>query len=96
MDDIFSAKRVLQNALQAIAIRDNFQFKIVKSNNDFLVVQCIVENCQWFLRACRYGEVGNDSWVITRFDSDHTCSLDIVLVDHKDFIKRKNSIDGSQ
>lgn len=103
IDDMFSSKDVL-NAMQDIAIKDNIQYQIVKSNKEVLVLSYLIDECQWSFRACSIANDDNSTWIITRFDHELSCSLDIVLSGHiqitfhiiKECIKKKISIDGSQ
>lgn len=95
----FRGKHNLQNALRSIALRDNFQFKIVKSNPKLLIVRCVVDNYQWFLRAFQFGEETN-IWIVNKFIQDHIYSREIVLNGHrqatfsiiKEYIKGRISI----
>lgn len=81
INNMFRSKEVLLNVMRAIAIRDNFQFQTIKSNKQVLVLSCLVDG--WSLRACLIGDDGNFTWIIRRFDHDHSCSLDIVFSGHK-------------
>ena len=102
--DMFSTKSLLKQSVQAIALRDNFQYVTVKSNKQVLILQCVNEDCQWSLSAscCYHGD--RTLWVLTRFDHEHTCSIDVPLTDHrqatftviKDLIKNKISLAGSE
>ncbi|KAA0060121.1 protein FAR-RED ELONGATED HYPOCOTYL 3-like [Cucumis melo var. makuwa] len=102
VQDMFSTKSLFKQYVQAIAIRDNFQYVIVKSNKEVMILQCAIENCKWSLRAscCIHGD--RSLWVLTRFDSEHTCLVDVPLSDYrqatftvtKDLIKNKISLAG--
>uniref|UniRef100_A0A9I9EKN5 Protein FAR-RED ELONGATED HYPOCOTYL 3-like n=1 Tax=Cucumis melo TaxID=3656 RepID=A0A9I9EKN5_CUCME len=78
------------------------EYVTVKSNKEVMILQCAIRNCKWSLRTscCIYGD--RSLWVFTRFDSEHTCSVDVPLTDHrqvtftviKDLIKNKISLAG--
>ncbi|TYK08435.1 protein FAR-RED ELONGATED HYPOCOTYL 3-like [Cucumis melo var. makuwa] len=65
VQDMFSTKSLFKQYVQAIAIRDNFQYVIVKSNKEVMILQCAIENCKWSLRAscCIHGD--RSLWVLT-------------------------------
>lgn len=82
IDDMFWSKEVLLNAIWAIAIRDNFQFQTIKSDKQVLVLSCLLDGCKGSLCARSIGDDGNCTWVIRRFDHEHSCSLDIAFSSH--------------
>uniref|UniRef100_A0A9I9EJ81 Protein FAR-RED ELONGATED HYPOCOTYL 3-like n=1 Tax=Cucumis melo TaxID=3656 RepID=A0A9I9EJ81_CUCME len=104
VQDMFSTKSLFKKCVQVIALRDNFQYVTMKSNNEVMILQCVIENCKWSLHAsCSiYGD--RSIWVLTRFDSERTCSVDFPLTDHrqatftviKDLIKNKIFLAGSK
>ncbi|KAA0058851.1 protein FAR-RED ELONGATED HYPOCOTYL 3-like [Cucumis melo var. makuwa] len=69
-----------------------------------MILQCAIENCKWSLRSSCCIHADRLLWVLTRFDSEHTCSIDVPLTDHrlatftviKDLIKNKISLTGSE
>ncbi|XP_008463110.2 uncharacterized protein LOC103501336 [Cucumis melo] len=104
VQDMFSSKYLFKQCIQAITLKDNFQYVIVKSNKEVMILQCAIENCKWSLRAscCIHGD--RSLWVLTRFDFEHPYSVDVPLTDHrqatfnviKDLIKNKISLAGSK
>ncbi|KAA0033232.1 protein FAR-RED ELONGATED HYPOCOTYL 3-like [Cucumis melo var. makuwa] len=104
VQDMFSTKSWFKQSVQAIALRDNFQYVAVKSNKEVMILQCTIENCKCSLCAsfCIHGD--RTLWVLTRYDSEHTCSVDVPLTDHrhatftviKDLIKNKIFLAGSE
>ncbi|XP_022155207.1 uncharacterized protein LOC111022347 [Momordica charantia] len=103
VNDKFCGKKNLQNALRSVAIRDNFQFRTIKSNRDVLIVRFFMDNCQWYLHASKFGDQGSEIWIVKKFVQEHTCSLEIVLNDHrqatfsviKEFIKDRTNMFGT-
>ncbi|XP_050935686.1 uncharacterized protein LOC127144160 [Cucumis melo] len=97
VQDMFSTKSLFKQCVQATALRDNFQYVTVKSNKEVIILQCAIENCKWSMHAscCIRGD--RSLWVLTKFGSKHTCSVDVPLTDRrhatftviKDLIKNK-------
>ena len=79
---MFSTKALLKQLIQVIAITNNFQYVTIKSNKEVLILQCIIEDCLWSLCASCSFHGGRTLWVLTRFDSEHTCSVDVPLIYH--------------
>ncbi|XP_008464510.2 protein FAR-RED ELONGATED HYPOCOTYL 3-like [Cucumis melo] len=94
----------MSKCIQAIALGDNFQYVIVKSNKEVMILQCAIGVCKWSLHASCCIHEDRSLWVLTRFDYEHTCSVDVPLTDHrqatfiviKDLIKNKISLAGSK
>ncbi|XP_050944061.1 uncharacterized protein LOC127150397 [Cucumis melo] len=69
-----------------------------------MILQCAIKNCKWSLRASFSIHGDRSIWVLTRFDSEHTCSVDVPLTDHrqatftviKNLIKNKKILAGSE
>ncbi|TYK30585.1 protein FAR-RED ELONGATED HYPOCOTYL 3-like [Cucumis melo var. makuwa] len=101
---MFSTKSLFKKCVKAIALRDNFQYLTVKSNKVVMILQCAIKNYKWSLRASCSIHWDRSIWVVTRFDLEHTCSVDVPLTDHrqatftviKDLIKNKISLAGSE
>ena len=58
VQNMFSTKSLFKQCVQVIDFRDNFQYVIVKSNNEVMILQCAIENCKWSLHAscCIHGD----------------------------------------
>jgi len=76
----FMSKSILKKFMHVIAIRRHFEFKSERSNNSFYVLVCKNNNCTWKMRATRVSN-GN-VWVVRKYVKEHTCSLDVVSVEH--------------
>lgn len=68
---VFSSKKELRKKLNLLAVRENFEFKVYKSDKDRLLLTCVDNNCKWRLRASRCEN--STSFVIRNFVKDHTC-----------------------
>ncbi|XP_062075726.1 uncharacterized protein LOC133779839 [Humulus lupulus] len=77
---LFENKEKLKTALGFILIKNFFEFVAIKSNQTRLVVRCVVPNCEWYMRASKYGN--RDFWMVRKYVKDHTCPIDVVLNDH--------------
>lgn len=78
---VYKDKSVLKAAMSLYAIRNSFQFKVNKSCKIEYTLQCLDRNCKWSFRASRYRK--SSMFIIRRFYSIHTCSLDLILGDHR-------------
>ncbi|XP_008447297.2 uncharacterized protein LOC103489767 [Cucumis melo] len=102
VQDMFSTKYLFKEYVQVIALRDNLQYVTMKSNKKVMILQCTIENCKWSLRASCFIHGDRTLCVLTRFNSEHTCSVDVPLTDHRqttftvinDLIKNKISLAG--
>ncbi|KAK3199043.1 hypothetical protein Dsin_022458 [Dipteronia sinensis] len=54
------------------ALANRFQTRVIKSDTTRYQVQCIVEECNWRLRAVKVAN--SDYFYIRRFNHEHTCS----------------------
>ncbi|XP_062088924.1 protein FAR1-RELATED SEQUENCE 5-like [Humulus lupulus] len=77
----FENKEKLKTALGLISIKKFFEFVTIKSNQTRLVVRCVVPNCEWYMRASKYGN--GDFWMVRKYVKDHTCPIDVALNDHR-------------
>ena len=64
--DMFSTKTLLKQSLQVIAIRDNFQYRTIKSNKQVLILQCVFEECLLSVHTSYYFYGDRSLSVITR------------------------------
>ncbi|XP_024029591.1 uncharacterized protein LOC112094003 [Morus notabilis] len=77
----FMSKSVLKKLMHVIAIRRHFEFKSERSNNSFYVLVCKNKNCTWKMRVAKVSN-GN-VWAVKKYVKEHTCSLDVVSVEHR-------------
>ena len=52
--DMFASKELLSKSFYYIAIKNNFEFKTVRSNSKSIEFKCSQDNCPWYVRASRY------------------------------------------
>ena len=50
---LYQNKSELKAHLGMLAIRKNYEFKVIKSDKDRWVVGCVDDNCKWRLRAIK-------------------------------------------
>ncbi|KAK2659114.1 hypothetical protein Ddye_005647 [Dipteronia dyeriana] len=55
-------------------MRQNFEWKVKKSNKTTLHLVCLMENCTWKLRAVRRDE--STYFQVRSFVNEHTCPLE--------------------
>ena len=53
-NDMFASKELLSKSFYYIAIKNNFEFKTVRSNSKSIEFKCSQDNCSWYVRASRY------------------------------------------
>ena len=58
VNQMFETKDELQTKLHDVAVRGNFEYKVVKSNKWLYVVECIIENCKWRVRGSKLPNFG--------------------------------------
>ncbi|KAK3212568.1 hypothetical protein Dsin_017274 [Dipteronia sinensis] len=63
------------------AIRENFEWKVKRSNKSVLYLVCMIDNCKWKLRAVRRDE--GTYFQVRSFDSEHSCPLEKVYQHHR-------------
>ncbi|VFQ95842.1 unnamed protein product [Cuscuta campestris] len=76
----------LQHHLQMYSILNNFQYRTLTSNKKFLHVVCLDDHCAWTVRAVRLER--SNLFQIRRFDSSHSCSVDLREGDHRQATSR--------
>ncbi|TXG50204.1 hypothetical protein EZV62_022728 [Acer yangbiense] len=72
VSELFESKKQLQSQLGGYSLKKGFQIRVMKSDTTRYQVRCIVEECNWRLRAVKVGN--SDYFQIRRFDHEHTCS----------------------
>ncbi|KAL2505597.1 Uncharacterized protein Adt_21218 [Abeliophyllum distichum] len=80
-DMIFRNKELLRKTMQLYAIENNFQYKVYKSDKYEYVLKCLTDSCMWRFRASKLGET--DMFKIRYIRNGHSCSMDIILDDHR-------------
>lgn len=77
----FETKKILKMTIALYAIRNNFQFKVYKSDVREYVLKCDVVSCKWIFTASKIGET--DMFKIRYIRNEHNCSLDVIICDHR-------------
>ncbi|KAK2643594.1 hypothetical protein Ddye_025357 [Dipteronia dyeriana] len=72
--ELFPSKRQLQSQIRSYAFNNRFQTRVFKSDTTRYQVRCIVEDCNWRLRAAKVHN--SDYFQIRKFDNQHTCSTE--------------------
>ncbi len=70
----FRSKEDLKIALSLLAIAENFEFRVKKSNKLLIVVNCIEKECKWRVRASK---LKNSSiFFISKYIDKHNCAFE--------------------
>ena len=72
----FKSKEDVKNLVIDASLKACFDFKIIKSTKTLFVVKCVVEDCEWKLRAAIVPNSGNFS--IRTYNNIHSCSSNAV------------------
>ncbi|KAF3582863.1 hypothetical protein DY000_02032782 [Brassica cretica] len=97
----FVSKDALLPELRLTAVRFRFSFRIYKSTKTLLVTTCLVNGCQWKIRASV--KHGTNTFWVTKYVEKHTCSVGDRLAQRRNctpkyvgrfFIDRVGIIDG--
>ncbi|TXG67582.1 hypothetical protein EZV62_008857 [Acer yangbiense] len=72
--ELFPSKKQLQSHVGSYALTNGFQIRVFKSDTTRYQVRCIVEDCNWRLRAVKVHN--SDYFQIRKFDNQHTCSTE--------------------
>ncbi|KAK0601623.1 hypothetical protein LWI29_025892 [Acer saccharum] len=72
--ELFPSKKQLQSQLGSHALTNRFQIRVFKFDTTRHQVRCIVEDCNWRLRAAKVHN--SDYFQIRKFDNQHTCSTE--------------------
>ena len=67
--------------LSLLALKNNFELWIPKSNKNLYSVQCIHPSCKWVVRATRM----KGCWIfmISRCMIEHTCLVEVLNLDRR-------------
>ncbi|XP_050936236.1 uncharacterized protein LOC127144368 [Cucumis melo] len=79
--DMFASKELLSKSFYYIAIKNNFEFKTVRSNSKSIEFKCSQDNCPWYVRASRYK--GGELWRLRKYIANHNCSINVIQTTHK-------------
>jgi len=71
VNNVFRRKDVLQMAIGMTAVRNNFEFKVLRSSKTRYSIGCSDMQCSWKLNASVCKKSG--LWVIRSYVKDHTC-----------------------
>ncbi|KAK3219469.1 hypothetical protein Dsin_013439 [Dipteronia sinensis] len=72
--ELFPSKKHLQSQVGSYALANRFQIRVFKSDKTRYQVRCIVEDCNWRLRAAKVHN--SDYFQIRKLDNQHTCSTE--------------------
>ncbi|XP_062103558.1 uncharacterized protein LOC133814637 [Humulus lupulus] len=78
---IYKDKNTIKSALSYYAMLHNFQFKTKRSEPREYLVTCADETRNWLVRASKY--INQDLFKVHKCNPNHTCSVEIVLEDHR-------------
>ncbi|XP_062089195.1 uncharacterized protein LOC133795756 [Humulus lupulus] len=78
---IYKDKNTVKSTLSYYAMLHNFQFKTKRSEPREYLVTCADEKCNWLVRASKYRN--QDLFKVRKCNPNHTCSVEIVLEDHR-------------
>ncbi|XP_062114506.1 uncharacterized protein LOC133825606 [Humulus lupulus] len=78
---IYKDKNTIKSTLSYYAMLHNFQFKTKRSEPREYLVTCANETCNWLVRASKYRN--QDLFKVRKCNPNHTCSVEIVLEDHR-------------
>ncbi|KAK0602476.1 hypothetical protein LWI29_033791 [Acer saccharum] len=77
----FPSKKDLKRLVGDFAMRQNFEWKVKRSNKTTLHLVCIVDDCSWKLRAVRRDE--GTYFQVRSFVNEHSCPLEEVHRRHR-------------
>ncbi|TXG52386.1 hypothetical protein EZV62_021555 [Acer yangbiense] len=72
--EVFPSKQQLQSQLGRYCLANQCQIRVFKSDTTRYQVRCIVEGCNWRMRAFKVQN--SDHFQIRKFDNQHTCSTE--------------------
>ena len=78
---MYKNKDLLKKVVSMYAIRNNFQYRVKRSDKRAFMVACLDKNCKWFLRASKF--LRTDMFIVRKYIPTHTCSMDGVEGDHR-------------
>ena len=78
---VFKNKQFLKMSLSKIAIRNNFQIKVDRSDKKMYWTRCIDDKCQWFLCTRRVGKT--EMFRVIKYQQVRTCPSEVIEVSHR-------------
>ncbi|KAK3222538.1 hypothetical protein Dsin_009563 [Dipteronia sinensis] len=75
------SKKDLKRPVGLFAMRENFQWKVKRSNKTTLHLVCIIDNCSWKLRAVKRDE--GTYFQVRSFINEHSCHLEEIYHHHR-------------
>ncbi|XP_050941593.1 uncharacterized protein LOC127149765 [Cucumis melo] len=78
---MFASKELLSKSFYYIAIKNNFEFKTVRSNSKSIEFKCSQDNCPWYVRASHYK--GGELWRLRKYIANHNYSINVIQTTHK-------------
>ncbi|KAK3230349.1 hypothetical protein Dsin_002230, partial [Dipteronia sinensis] len=78
---LFPSKKDLKRLVGPFAMRENFEWKVKRSNKTMLHLVCIIDNCTWKLRAVRRDE--RTYFQVRSFVNEHWCPLREIYRRHR-------------
>src|SRR5437667_4036804 len=70
---MFANKKQLKAACQTFATRENFEYKVLKSDKLHMIIKCIGEGCPWHLHASNIDGVNDSHFEIKTIKGEHSC-----------------------
>ncbi|KAK3221391.1 hypothetical protein Dsin_008416 [Dipteronia sinensis] len=77
----FPTKKDLKRLVDLFTIRQNFKWKVKRSNKTMLHLICLINNCMWKLRAVRRDE--GTYFQVKNFINEHSCPLEEIHRCHR-------------
>ncbi|KAA0037324.1 uncharacterized protein E5676_scaffold610G00160 [Cucumis melo var. makuwa] len=78
--DMFASKELLSKSFYYISIKNNFEFKTVRSNSKSIEFKFSQNNCPWYVRASRYK--GGELCRLRKYIANHNCSINVIETTH--------------
>ncbi|KAL2505598.1 Uncharacterized protein Adt_21219 [Abeliophyllum distichum] len=80
-DKVFKSNKDLMMELHLLAMKNDFEFRLKKSNKQTYIIVCFDQNYKWHLRATKFAQC--DYFKVRKYKHGHTCSLSIRSNDHR-------------
>ncbi|XP_019266145.1 PREDICTED: uncharacterized protein LOC109243640 [Nicotiana attenuata] len=78
---VFDKKKSITNCFSNIAIKGNFEFKVVRSSSTRYSLKCNDDRCGWCVRAFRIKD--STLFKIVKIEKKHDCSVNTMKADQK-------------
>ncbi|XP_052172298.1 uncharacterized protein LOC127788228 [Diospyros lotus] len=90
LNEIFSSKSKLHERMSLLALKNNYEYRVVKLTKKVVYMKCKHGDCKWRLRAATLGT--SFGWTVRKYVNTHSCSSSIMCRDH---CQAKSRIIGS-